>query len=789
MLKAKSYRKKLKNKMKVKKNKSYNNLQIIQKGGFLKENFKKTKIKYIKNTNEAKLSDDHPNLFYKTENHSSIEKANKFIEATLKTKGGGGMTFKPYKPLIYLLDIIELTTVLSGRGNKKESSVNRDKIISLNYFNLIPDDLFNILDEPKGFKRVKDFVLNSWNNGDEVDETTELGEDGKRLNKILHNLKIMRKHIKVKMVLSFIDNIVYAFENNIEKLEVNVKDEKLECDYEKISSTENTHIHEKLRELISSRKTQNKEKRKKDKLNRANQLKEEAKSKAQAEEEAERQRKQKEQEAEEQRRREEAQRRQEVDSTNPTDITLEDNSSSDDLSYGEVEDLKFRPEDELKEYQRLPSLTLTDAEKLRRAEEISAISNQNAPVQVTGIPYDGDQTPRDIETGETMKKASEVSEVSEATSTTKKDKFGNTWKPGQVKDIIDTGLYSFQNEIPIELNIRNSINKTKEKNNGYVGIKNDEFTRLSQGFLEEIEEAARKLKEQRLKAQKEADDAARELEEENKAKAIEKRRLEEELLKAKKDAEDAEDTVQTTEDMEKERQAAMKIQKAFRDRNRINEKINAIEKQQKENEEEFLKQKELERQEAAKKIQRLIIKRNEKKAAAARKAAEEEAARKAAEENKMNQPPPPSLPLPLPLQPPPPLPKSVDNIDINIDKSLNMFRNQKNKTDNTNKEKIKELKLKFIEELKKRIKESSVSNINEKPKISSSSSLPIVKNDSIVTFMNGEWLSSGDDSRNFNEFVKKILKEFDKSNIDEERIALMEEMKKNPMFQQASNIE
>ena len=38
MLKAKSYRKKLKNKMKVKKNKSYNNLQIIQKGGFLKEN-------------------------------------------------------------------------------------------------------------------------------------------------------------------------------------------------------------------------------------------------------------------------------------------------------------------------------------------------------------------------------------------------------------------------------------------------------------------------------------------------------------------------------------------------------------------------------------------------------------------------------------------------------------------------------------------------------------------------------------------------------------------------------
>ena len=67
----------------------------------------------------------------------------------------------------------------------------------------------------------------------------------------------------------------------------------------------------------------------------------------------------------------------------------------------------------------------------------------------------------------------------------------------------------------------------------------------------------------------------------------------------------------------------------------------------------------------------------------------------------------------------------------------------------------------------------------------SDSPIEAVSNDSINTFMKGDWLSSEDDSRNFKEVVEKILNEFD-SSPDSRKQLLMKDLRKNKKFLQAA---
>ncbi len=718
MLKAKSYRKKLKNKMKVKKNKSYNNLQTIQKGGFLKKNFKTSFIKkeYILKMDKAKLSEYYPNLFYETENKdkkdSSMEKSMKFIQSLKTTRGAAGLILNPYNPLYHLLNIIELTTVLKDKNfTEQKRAVKPEKIDSLEYFKLIPKAL------SKSVSRKKSFVLNSWNNGDEVGEETKLKNLGKRLNKILHNLKIMPKHKKIEIILYFINNIVYAFENKENKIKVNVNNEELECDYEEISKDKYKHIYNDLNDLIRSRNTENIKKRKKDKLNRATQL---AKAQEQAQPKA-------------------PKINNYMDAAKSKDVEVEfddDNSSTDELSDGDGEFLELKPETKIPTGEELRLHDLGDAQKLKKAEKILVTSNKMAPVEVLAKPVDN--TPRD-NTGKKMIIASEAIPLGY-----NRDEYGNMVKTDHVKRIVDTGLFSFQNEKPIELNIRNSINNHKIWSNKLVTESN------------KIYENKKRVEKERLAAKKAKEEAEEKRKSEDAAAEAEKKRQEEEAAKAKAKA-DEEAAKKAEAD------AKAKAEKAEADAKAKAEKAEADAKAKAD--EEARLQAEAHAKAKADEETRLQAE------ADAKAKADEEAAKKAAEKAEEEEaeakkldnqiPPPPPIPPPIP-------PTTTPPPQLNISQSLKTLKT----VDETNKEKIQKLKNK----LRKRIEERGSGN-TQKPLI-----IPppqIVKNDSIKTFMIDNWISKDDGGFiNFKSLVDNI---FARENLEK-----LKKLKKNLEAKQIS---
>ena len=268
MLKAKSYRKKMKNKMKVKKNKSYNNLQIIQKGGFKKKNFTTSKVyqSIIKKRvlKEEELIIKYPNLFYLNEGNNQLNwftTASSFIKKLKQNPA--------YPPIDHLLNIIELTTKAKDSRIGPQKAFDPPKIKSLEYFNLLPtkENFINRskrkgregMTEQQATLEQKRFSILCWNNRTNI-KNSGLGVWGKNLAHIFHNLGwLMSYEEKLLMVLYFVNDIVDAFENNKKELKViipakqNEKEITIKCKYEKITKKKYGAIYTDLNQLVTTR--------------------------------------------------------------------------------------------------------------------------------------------------------------------------------------------------------------------------------------------------------------------------------------------------------------------------------------------------------------------------------------------------------------------------------------------------------------------------------------------------------------------------------------------------------
>ena len=266
MLKAKSYRKKLKNKMKVKKNKSYNNLQIIQKGGFKKKNFTTSKLNenIIKKRKEEELIIKYPNLFYLNEGNNQLNwstTASSFIKKLKQNPA--------YPPLDHLLNIIELTTNAKDSRIGPQKAFDPLKIKSLEYFKLLPtkENFINRsrrkggsgMTEQQAALEQKRFSILCWDNRTNIKDSG-LGKWGKNLAHIFHNLGwLMSYEEKLSMVLYFVNDIVDAFENNKKELKViipakqNEKEITIKCKYENITKKKYGAIYTDLNQLVTTR--------------------------------------------------------------------------------------------------------------------------------------------------------------------------------------------------------------------------------------------------------------------------------------------------------------------------------------------------------------------------------------------------------------------------------------------------------------------------------------------------------------------------------------------------------